>query len=697
MKKIIIILSFVTSLGFVFSGCSDYLDSDYIFDERMSIEGVFQNKDYTNEWLARGYFFLGTDHMQDICSKKNLTFNFADDMYYGDEGNEYKKWKNGEYNESGLGDNSLAIWRDAYRGIRQMSIFLQNIDLNQEFSRSEIADFKGQAHFLRAYFYWMMIRVYGPVPIVPEEGIDYTKEYDEIALPRNSYDECTDYISNELAQAAKMLPPERGIQEIVRPTQGAALALRAKVLLFAASPLYNGKAPAEVSAVMVDRYGNSLLSTTYDETKWAKAAAAAKDVMDMGRYQLHVAFKKVTGDVAYPATVTPPDDENGTFSENEWPNGWANIDPFESYRSVFNGDVSIYENKELIFTRGQNQSGEGIEALVLHQLPRREGKGYNSHGMTQKQCDAYYMKDGKDCPGMNSMYAGRKGYEDISRYNNESRPTDLVKENELAVYPELGELGTGVCKQYAAREPRFYASVSYNGSTWNLLNADPTKDEEENVQIFYYRGDPNGYKNTTYWPRTGISVKKYVHPDDISNVQQTDYDKTRIKDKVDPAIRYAELLLIYAEALNELTTTHDIPSWDGSKTYSLSRTDVELKKGIQPVRIRAGVPDYDSDVYDNPDKFRIKLKRERQIELFAEGHRYFDLRRWMDAPAEEASPVYGCNAYCTKDLSASFHTPVATPSLPSIFTLKMWFWPIHHDELKHNKELTQNPGWTNPE
>ena len=107
------------------------------------------------------------------------------------------------------------------------------------------------------------------------------------------------------------------------------------------------------------------------------------------------------------------------------------------------------------------------------------------------------------------------------------------------------------------------------------------------------------------------------------------------------------------------------PSWNGEKTYTITRTTEELKKGIQPVRIRAGLPDY--DVYGDPNKFRIKVKRERQIELFAEGHRYFDLRRWCDAPLEEALPIYGCNIYVASSNPAAFHTPVETPSLPIHF------------------------------
>ena len=110
--------------------------------------------------------------------------------------------------------------------------------------------------------------------------------------------------------------------------------------------------------------------------------------------------------------------------------------------------------------------------MVIHQLPRSQGGGYNCHGMTQKQCDAYYMKDGSDCPGMNSMYAGMEGYTDPSRYNNDPRPTEVVTKDELSKYPEIrGKRSWTFLNNMQVREPRFYASVAYNGSVWHMLNA----------------------------------------------------------------------------------------------------------------------------------------------------------------------------------------------------------------------------------
>ena len=114
---------------------------------------------------------------------------------------------------------------------------------------------------------------------------------------------------------------------------------------------------------------------------------------------------------------------------------------------------------------------------------------------------------------------------------------------------------------------------------------------------------------------------------------------------------------------------------------------------IKRVRLRAGLPDYDTDVYQNQKTFRQKLKHERQIEFFAENSRYFDLRRWKDAQEEESMPITGCNIYMSETARDYFHTQVTLSDIPTTFNRKMYFWPISKNELNKNFRMTQNPGW----
>lgn len=660
---------FLTLYGLV--SCTDYLDTDKYFKDRMSIQKAFTQKEYTEQWLAHAYSFLQNENA-DVADKNSTWHNFADDIYTGDWDDLYKRFKNGEYDENTL-QNS---WYSCYKGIRQASELINNIDINEEMSKDQITDYKGQARFLRAYFYWLLLRKYGPIPIIENDDgmIDYTLPYDQIALPRSSYDDCVEFITSELVQSAKELALDREALNIARPTRGSALATRAKVLLFAASPLVNGNNDNYASQ-LVDDKGNRLLSGNYDEEKWAKAAAAAKDVIDLNKYQLYVSYYRDFGNNDFPQTIAPP--YHPEYSNKDWPNGWKNIDPFASYRALFNGELSAPSNPELIFSRVQNAAGGGgLQLMVVHMLPRA-ANGWNTLGITQKQSDAYYMNDGTDVPGKDK---------EIGQGDGSERQTGYVTAEDVKAgrYKPLLE---GTSLQYANREPRFYASVAYNGALWTLSSA--TQAAHRNYRAWYYRGSPDGYSNTSFWLRTGIGCKKFVHPYDTYE----NYSLSQIRHKAEPAIRYAEILLIYAEALNELDGSYEVPAWDESKVHLISRNIEEMKKGILPVRLRAGLPDFLPDVYADKDEFRKHLKRERQIELMAEGHRYYDLRRWKDAPVEETLPVYGCNTIMTEAQRDLFHTPVVVSSIPTTFSDKMWFWPISKTELKRNNRLTQNPGW----
>lgn len=669
MKKKYLLYSVIVSMGLLSGSCSDYLSvEDKLENTSQNLEKIFKSEDFTEQWLAQAYSFLAK-HNIDIHGRNLCMTNFADDMVYSEGATEYRKFKYAEYDESWW-QNS---WEEAYNGIRQASILIHNVDINEEMTPEEIADTKAQARFVRAYLYWKLLQKYGPIPLMPDEGIDYAASYGDIATPRSTYDECANFIANEMALAAKDLPLKRSNLNIARPTRGAALAARAKALLYAASPLNNPRpGDTERFTDMKDDQGRLLMGQEYNEEKWARAAAAAKDVINLPGeydghcYKLYTVESRSIGTAEYPATIEPPYNEK--YSDKPYPQGWKGIDPLQSYQTLFNGNLYPSDNPEMIFTLGTNANL--ATDITQHQLPR-EASGWNCHSMTGKQCDAYEMNNGKPFD-KDKDWTGTENY--------------ITEGEELDEY--WRPLRKGVNKRYAHREPRFYASVAYNGTFWPMTSS--TEAIYRNKQVFYYRGCESGGSTKENLLTTGIGIMKYVSARDNARGGGSISAKPVI------GIRYADVLLWYAEALNELQpgSSYNIPSWDGSQTHPITRNTDEMSYAISRIRIRAGLPDYDEQVYKNQDEFRIKLKHERQIELFAENSRYFDLRRWRDAEVEESKQIYGHNIQMTEKEKDLFHTTVIISDVPTTFSRKMYFWPISHDELRKNNRLTQNPGWT---
>lgn len=663
--------------GVGMSSCADYLSVEgKVGGNNLTLESIFASEDLTNRWMAQAYSQLN-GYSADYHGKDWCITVFDDCFGYGDRSLEYKQFRYAEYNE----DFRQSQWAEAYFGIRQASTAIHYIHLNQELTEQEIVDFRGQARFIRAYLYWKLLQKYGPIPILPEDGeVDIDQSYEDLSIPRSSYDECVEYIVKELEIAASELDNSRDARNIIRPTKGSALAARAKVLLYNASPINNPGGPCdphpeETFPDLVDHQGRKLMSQTYDEYKWARAAAAARDVIELGKYSLHVEKRRETGTDGIPPTVTPPYHEG--YSDKPWPEGWEDIDPMRSYQVLFNGDIILINNEELVFTLGQNSDVR--TDLSRHNMPLFLG-GYNCHFMTGKMCDAYEMNDGTPFDVDNPELQG------------------YVTEAEMAEgkYPELGGYGTGytskgigVHKRYTRREPRFYASCAYNGVFYAGSSA--TVDGYKNQQVFNYRGERNGYTGASdRWLRTGIGVMKYVSSEDTFD----DAAKGSNKFKWVVGIRYADVLLWYAEALNELTQTYEIPSWDGSTTYTVSRDVNEMSRAIRPVRVRAGLPDYDPAIYASVEDSREKIRHERMVEFFAENSRYYDVRRWKTAPEEESEPIYGCDPMMSAEQRDVFHQNTVLYDIPTIFVRRMYFWPIQHIELQRNYNLTQNPGWT---
>ena len=669
----------ITSLGIGFSSCSDYLNVEKNFNDMQSEQKIFTDRNYTMQWLSYCYSRLLGDNVE-VGHSKFCPQNFADDQVFTETYDRYKAYKLGEIGygyDNGYDGYYQNSWKWSYAAIYQATVLINKVDQNTAFTEEEVLDIKGQARFLRAYFYWLLLKRYGPIPLMPASGVDYTKSYDELSIPRNTYEECVDFIAEEMKQAAKELPERRDNLNIARPTRGAALAVRAKAYLYGASPLANGNTEM---ADFVDKTGRKLIPQKYSEEKWAKAAAAARDVIEGNWYKLYTAKfreEQVEGDYANPKTIVPP--YHPVYSKANFPDGWKDIDPLESYRSVFNGEVNFFNNPEMIFSRVINNGAElhpdlgdfsDVLDMVRHQMPASLG-GWNIHSMTMKQCDAYDMADGTAFDRKKCL----KGF--AGPENKKDRPYDNLED--------------GVWMGYANREPRFYASVGYNGARWNCTSA--TGDGSEvvkNQQVWYYRGSKDGRSNNSErWLATGIGIKKYIHPSDCYVNNGTALPK------VEPALRYADILISYAEALNNIEegNNYQIESWDGSTTYTVRRDINEMRRGMKPVRMRAGVPDFPDGIYNNRKLFFTRVVHERQVEFFNESQRYYDVRRWKIAPEHEGAQIYGCNVMMDEANREMFYTPVRESGVQTAFSRKQYFCPVNYDELQRNKNMTQAPGW----
>ena len=656
MKKILLYIFLPIVAGGMFSSCADYLDVDKYFYDQLSIDSAFSKRKYVDGWLSNAF-----EPIQYITEGEGMRRWMSDDIVKY-EGRDYQ---NGNYSATTNNGDSENLLYKAYEAVRKASTFIDNVDRCGELTEVEKADMKGQMRFIRAYAYWSLIRHFGPVPLIPEHGLDVSLSYEELSLPRASLDEIVAFIDQDLVVAARSLPMVRTVNNMGRPTRGAALALRARILLWVASPLMNGN--RDLFNVK-DNRGRQLVPQEYDESKWAKAAAAAKEVMDLGIYELYT----IEPSPDTPEYERPP--YNAEFSDKNFPDGWADVDPYLSYKSIFDGTIIGSKNPELIFTR-TSRGNEQINHWVSNCMPRTLS-GSNLIGVSQKQVDAYYMDNGQTI-----QEAETSGYYKEDGFTTSSNP---LNEGGAPFLP------ANVSWQYAHREPRFYASIAYCGSIWACSSANEA--QYRNKQIFYYRDlndGKQGFKEDC--PLTGIGFKKFVNDEDAFTQGGYRMDKT------ENTIRYAEMLLIYAEALNELTPgkSYTVERYNG-ETMTVQRDVNEMRSAMKPIRMRAGVPDFDDVIYANQELFRTALKRERQIELVGENcFRYYDLRRWKDALLEENQPLMGCNINISDDVTRvqEFYRPTVVASMPKVFTQRMYLWPFPDKEMKRNVNLTQNPGW----
>lgn len=660
--------------------CSDYLNIDNYFDDEFNIDSAFVNARYIEAYMW-GAAAMFVDESNTVRSNYTpgpmaadegfnvLTGTGVTNIYYGMEfaANVITP----DY--YGGGSAPLNQWRNYYKIIRKANNILANLDKPQDLSSTDRLRIEGYTRFIRAYAYYNLLVDFGPPILLGDEIVNTNEELEYYDRPRATYDEAMEYVCTELEKAGDLMPVDVGLLNFGRPTKGAAYALVARLRLIHASPLFNGGQAARSYFGQWKRStdGVNYVSQTYDEKRWAVAAAACKRVMDMGVYRLYTV----------PANEdTKPLPEGVTTDPNyyrPYPEGAAGIDAFHSYSDIFTGEAVAVINKELIWGRNTDYLNTNIDQGAF---PPSLG-GWGRFAVTQKVVDAYLMDDGRT----KEEARGDTYFENVSDLPQGGTFDDLFTEQpkNFSGYP----MNAGVYKMYDNREMRFYASIGFNEAVWQALSS--TTNNMHTAKYYYQDQDGRGGVTATSpnYPITGYVIKKWVHPYDA--IQGTG---ARRLPKAYPIIRYAEILLSYAEALNNLTTTHTVQL--GEKEYALSRNTDEIKNAFNLVRYRAGLPGLRQSELDNPAALQSAIERERMVEFLWENRRFYDIRRWGIYEETEREPIRGMNPDgATRETYYRRTIPSTSTFMNRVFDKRLIWLPLPRTEMRRLPSLDQNPGY----
>ena len=644
-----VIASAALTMGF--TSCDDYLNTDKYFYNQTSLDSIFQRKSLLMQYLNSASSYIPADDQ--LWTNSPNPFSFTSDEAFC-------SWKDdrhaGIYFALGEVDKYSTYfdnWANYYKGIRQAYMILERMGECQDLTETERRDVAGQCHFLLAHYYYCLVRQYGPVPLIPST-IPSNVSVDQMSYPRATYDECIDFISKQYEEAAKMLDSERSSVETYKvPTSGAALALESRVLLEAASPWFNGNKYYVDFKRSSD--GVNYFNQTYDAQKWAKAAAVCKRIIDTGRYALYTV----------PADSKTPELPDNVSKAN-YPDGVGGIDPFRSYNDMFTGEESGFNISEIMWAKGETSN------LVWISFPAVAGGG-NGLCVSQNLVDAYRMQNGKDINEEGSGYPSA----------DEARQPIGGNGKTFSNYQLSGQ----AAKMYDNREMRFYASIVFNYCYREASSYTGTAVNNKNFYQTFYKDSPfaawSDHPNDKSW--SGYNCIKYSHPSDKPGSNGT------VRSKYFPIIRYAEVLLNYVEAMNEMEGSYT----DEEHNVTVTRNTAEMVKYFNMIRYRAGLPGItEADAADQA-KMRELIKRERQVEFALEGRRFFDLRRWGDLVSTMASPFSVLNVDARSNEQQKFYTRTISSYQYSLYnvTNKMCLYPIKQTRIDKNAKLDQNPGW----
>jgi len=508
----------------------------------------------------------------------------------------------GSVNAGNVTDDAF---KTCYAQIRTVNQIYANLSVVPLKSANKV-QMKAEAQFLRAWFYFILLEHYGGVPIIGNNIYTYTQFISE---HRRSFADCVNYITSQCDSAAAILPTTQTGAAYGRASAGACLALKARVLLYAASPLFNNpgglanKTPQDIATaqtiivsgksvtVPADTIKSYVGYLTYDQHRWQLAENAANAVIGLGVYKLGTDSTNVAG---Y--------GEEGAFQEM----------------------FTERPNTEYIFQEMEPNANTILENLF--QPPSRTGS--NGSFPYQGLVDAFPMANGKAITDPTSGY-------------NPNNP-------------------------YANRDPRLRYSIIYDQSL--LGNRTPNGQingySPVNIFIGSYNGNTTGTDAVYQGTPTGYYCNKMLDPQAISQ------GFFAVTNRCLPLIRYAEIGLDYAEAANE---------FEGPTA--------NVYQAVNAIRQRAGIPGLPTGL--TKDQMRTAIQNERQVELAYEGHRFFDVRRWVIADQTENINASGMEV----DRNGASVTYKQFIVRQHTFHTQMYLWPFPQTEIGKGAGLAQNPGY----
>ncbi|PPL04517.1 RagB/SusD family nutrient uptake outer membrane protein [Parapedobacter indicus] len=472
-------------------------------------------------------------------------------------------------------------WTTAYTNIRRANIMLKNLPA-VKFGDDIKVRVKAETRFLRAYYCFILLEHYGGIPLMGDSV--YRKE-DHIPAVRNTFEECVEYIVTECDAAAEDLPWMHIGENYGRVSKAACYGLKSRLLLYAASPLFNGDAE-----VTDERLRAVAGYPDIDPSRWERAEQAAAQVMEGsgGQYHLHV-----------------------------------NNDPEPGYG--FYEVFQLRKNSEYLLARMQasNSDLEGIWNPPTFGVSSPGARPY------LEMVNAFGMKNGLPIDDPASGYDPEQPYKD-----RDPRFANTITRDQSLVFHRDG----------LARRP---VNIYIDKTDPNTIKSG---------QDAVYKGTPTGYY--TY---------KMLNRDVAADWFNT------YTPRCFPIIRYAEILLNFAEARNE----------------RLASPDPEVYQAVEAIRERAGLSPYQLQAGLTQAEMREIIRNERRKELAFEGHRFFDVRRWKIAEEVENSQLHG-----TEPARTSSGTLYSTINVRKrVFNPRMYLWPIPQSEVAKSADLIQNQGY----